>query len=107
MRAMKIKKRMVLAVLFLFFGASFGCATHRQVMALEKELKQLRDRVIQTSTEAKVKGEENYRLSTRFVEKAEAAAVRAEMAAIKAESAAMKAERSAEIFLYEESGKRP
>ena len=104
MRVWKINNVKVLCAVFLILMVPFGCATNRQLQALEKEIKQLRDIVQQNAKAAKVKTQEYYRLSAQNANKAEAAASRAEKAASKAEAEATKAESSAEIlsiFLYE------
>ena len=103
MQAENIHVMMRGVVLLLFLGASFGCATNRQVHTLKKEMDQLRNIVLKMSKEAKESG----KLSARIAGQVEAAAARAEKAASRAESAAMKAERSVEIFLYEEKVKTP
>lgn len=106
----KIYNFAVFFVILLFLGVSFGCATNRQIHALQKEIKQLREIAIQATKEAKANAKKYYKLSAQNAKKAEAAALRAKKAALRAESEAIKAESSAEIlaiFLYEGRGGVP
>lgn len=106
----KIYNIMVLIVISLFLVVSFGCATNRQIHALQKEIKQLREITQRAIKDANANAKKYYKLSFQNANKAEAAALRAKKAALKAETEAIKAESSAEIlaiFLYEGRGGVP